>query len=327
MVERWDRIGRAAAYGAALALTPYLLIKVSWVLGSLLGLAPIGDGFSLPVWVVLNLVTIGMAGIGIALGLALVRPWGMRIPGWLVAFVAWVGSGFLVSLLPYAVLTSVIGAASADAGGSDDPAMPVWEAVLIEFSFLGMACGLALALPAYLRRRWPEAFTGRVGDGARTGLPWPAVLAATVGAVWLYWSVGGTLGISHPGERTADGYALTGLGGFWALAGAAALWTLTRGRPARLPRWVPLTLGWLGSGSLFAWSAWKLPFTLVLALAEPAEVTLPENLVLAATLHAAATLAGATMLLKLISLRPTTPPVPRSRAADDEGMGAECRWG
>ncbi|MGW1587898.1 hypothetical protein [Streptomyces sp. NPDC002386] len=48
---RWDRIGRAAAYGAA-ALVPYLVIKVSWVVGSLPGLLPVGRGFSLDGWLV-----------------------------------------------------------------------------------------------------------------------------------------------------------------------------------------------------------------------------------------------------------------------------------
>ncbi|MFD7162948.1 hypothetical protein [Streptomyces violascens] len=92
-------------------MSPYLLIKVSWVVGSLLGLAPIGKGFNLAGWVFLSTVTIGMAAIGIALALALVRRWGMRIPGRLVAFCAWTGSGFLVLILTYAVLTTMLDAA------------------------------------------------------------------------------------------------------------------------------------------------------------------------------------------------------------------------
>ncbi|WP_164992214.1 hypothetical protein [Streptomyces sp. L2] len=46
-MERWDRIGRVAGYGSAAALVPYLVIKVSWVAGSALGLLPVGRGFSL----------------------------------------------------------------------------------------------------------------------------------------------------------------------------------------------------------------------------------------------------------------------------------------
>ncbi|WP_370422197.1 hypothetical protein AB8O64_28635 [Streptomyces sp. QH1-20] len=308
-MERWDRVGRCAGYGAVLALSPYLLIKVLWVVGSLLGLAPIGEGFNLAGWVVLNTVTIGMAGIGIALALALVRPWGMRIPGWLVAFCAWTGAGFLVSILPYAVLSTVLDAmrgGMADSRG-EDSALPGWEGALIQFSFIGMGLGLALALPAYLRRRWPEAFTARVKDGTPTAVPWAAAVAAVVGLAWLYWAVGGTLGVARPAERDTYGYLLTGVGALWALAGSAAIWMLARQRPARVPYHLLLALGWLGSGSLFAWSGWKLPLTLFVALAHPTDVTLPENLAVAAVLHLAAVVAGVGMLRSLVGSRPRTP--------------------
>lgn len=152
-MDRMDRAGRLAAYGAALAMTPYALIKISWVVGALAGLLPIGDGFRLTGWLVLNTATIGMAGIGIAMALALVRPWGTRIPGPLVVFVAWVGTGFLVPVLPFAVLDSLLGLSDGEPRSEDDPgpAMPGWEAALIQISFVGMGLGLAVALPAYLR--------------------------------------------------------------------------------------------------------------------------------------------------------------------------------
>ncbi|WP_046494188.1 hypothetical protein [Streptomyces odonnellii] len=307
-MDRWDRVGRVAAYAAALALTPYLLIKVSWVVGSLLGLLPVGAGFGKTEWVVLNCATIGMAGIGIAVALALVRPWGMRIPGAPLAFCAWVGTGFLVPVLPYAVLSSLLG--SADSGpesGSDvGPSMPVWEAALVQIGFVGMGLGLAVALPAYLRRRWPDAFAGRLGDGgggSPGALPWTVVVGSAVGLIWLYWAVGGTAGVAHRGERDLAWYVLSGLFGFWALVASAATWAAVRGRPARVPRWGPMVLGWLGSGSLFAWSGWKLPFTLYLAVVRPAGAALPENLALAAVLHVAAVAAGAAMLRALVRTR------------------------
>ncbi|MGW7003342.1 hypothetical protein ACWGCW_11050 [Streptomyces sp. NPDC054933] len=81
----------------------------------------------------------------------------------------------------------------------------------------------------------------------------------------------------------------------------AATWTVVCARPARLPCWVPRTLGWLGSGSLFAWSGWKLPFTLYVAVASPAGTVLPENLVVALVVHVAAVGAGAAMLWTLVS--------------------------
>ncbi|WP_327360239.1 hypothetical protein [Streptomyces sp. NBC_01296] len=306
-MDRWDRVGRSAAYGAALALLPYLLIKVSWVVGSLVGVLPVGNGFGVAEWVVLNTVTIGMAAIGIALALALVRPWGMRIPGALVAFCAWVGSGFLVSILPFAVFGALLDGGGGSQGGGEDPAMPVWEGVLVQFSFLGMGLGLALAVPAYLRRRWPEAFAGRVGDGPRTASPWAAAVGAAVGLVWLYWAVGGTVGIAHPAGRVTDWYVLGAVSGFWALAGSAAVGMVARARPARLPRWLPLVFGWVGSGSLFAWSSWKLPITLYTAWADPVGAGRPESLAVVVVLLLCAVAAGAAMLRTLVRTRIRVP--------------------
>ncbi|MFD3482649.1 hypothetical protein [Streptomyces sp. NPDC058665] len=320
-MERWDRAGRRAAYGAALALVPYALIKVSWVVGSLAGVLPVGDGFGMAEWVVLNTVTIGMAAIGIALALALVRPWGMRIPGPPVVICAWVGSGFLVSILPFAVFGALRGSAGGSGAGGDDPEMPAWEGTLVQLSFLGMGLGLALAVPAYLRRRWPDAFTGRLGDAPRTATPWAAALGGAVGLVWLYWALGGTAGIAHPAERNADWYVLTALSGGWALAAAAVTTTLTHARPARLPRRPALILGWIGSGSLFAWSAWKAPASLYVAWADPPDTLPPEHPAAAVTLHLCAVLAGAAMLRTLLRTRARAfghrqpPPGPGHRAA------------
>ncbi|MEU6279942.1 hypothetical protein [Streptomyces sp. NPDC047028] len=300
-MERWDRIGRAAAYGAAAALVPYLVIKVSWVVGSLLGLLPVGRGFSLGEWLVLNTITIGMAAAGITLGLALVRPWGMRIPGRLVGFVAWVGSGFLVSILPFVVVSALVGSGgSGDSGG--DAALPGWEAVLLECSFVGTGIGLALALPAYLWRRRPPALRRPVRSGTGTSgtPPWPAVAAAVTGLAWSYWAVGGTLGIAHRDERPADWHVLVGVSACWALAASAAVLALVRRPAARLPYPLLLAVAWLGSGSMFAWSGWRLPATVYVALAHPSDVAYPESVWVALALHATAVLTGAGIMRTLI---------------------------
>lgn len=304
-MERWDRAGRIGAYGGAAALTPYLLIKASWVVGSLLGVLPVGAGFGLAEWVALNTATIGMAALGIAAALALVRPWGMRIPAGPLLFVVWVGTGFLVPILPYAVLSSLLGHSDDAAKGGDDggASMPGWEAALVQTGFVGMGLALAVALPAYLRRRWPDAFAGRVGDGGGGSAgrpPWTVFAGTAVGGVWLYWAAGGSAGLAQPAERATGWYLLTGVAGVWALLASAAMWAVARGRPARLPRWVPLVLGWLGAGSLFAWSGWRLPFTLYLAVAKPAGTVWPENLALAASLYLAAVATGACMVGSLL---------------------------
>ncbi|MET8101536.1 hypothetical protein ABZV29_34585 [Streptomyces sp. NPDC005236] len=305
-MERWDRIGRAAAYGAAAALVPYLVIKVSWVVGSLLGLLPVGRGFSLGGWLVLNTVTIGMAAAGITLGLALVRPWGMRISGWLVRFFAWVGSGFLVSILPFVVVSALVNSGTSSSGGSrtsgGDAAMPGWEAVLLQCSFVGTGIALAIALPAYLWRRWPHALHRPEPPRTRTssGAVWPAVTGAATGLVWLYWAAGGPLGIAHRDERPASWHVLVGVSAGWALVGSAAVLALVRRRSTRLPYPLLLALAWLGSGSMFAWSGWRLPATVYVALAHPSDVSYPENIAVAVALHVTAVLTGAGIIRTLV---------------------------
>ncbi|MBT2384908.1 hypothetical protein [Streptomyces sp. ISL-11] len=324
--QRWRTVRKVAAYGAALTLTPYLLIKVSWVVGTLLGLLPMGEGFSITEWVVLNTVTVGMAAIGIVLALVLARPWGGRLPAAPVIFCAWVGAGFLVPVIPYMLISQFLGAkgseehgnggAGGDAGGGGgDAAMPGWEVALIGVGFLGMAVGLAVALPLYLCERWPQAFHGPVGDDApedgRAGAgalrPWPAGLAvaaaAVLGLAGLYWACGGTAGIDHPGLRDLNPSLMTGNAGLWALIGGCALWSLTTRRTTRratrLPLWIPVTLTGVASGSLFAWGGWKLPVTLYFAVVPHGDPQ-PQNLVVAASQHAVSIATGATMLYALL---------------------------
>ena len=148
VVDRWDRAGEVAAYGAALALTPYLVIKVSWVAGALAGVLPTGDGMRTSEWVALNLATIVMSGVGIVVALALVRPWGLRLPARLLVAGSWIGAGFLVPLLPYAVVGLVDIDARVDArlGGGADPGR-------VRRHGPGARGGAAGVLPAAMARR------------------------------------------------------------------------------------------------------------------------------------------------------------------------------
>jgi hypothetical protein len=298
-------VGRArtlAGLGGALAMVPYLLIKVSWVAGALLGLLPHDEGFTLGGWVALNVVTIAMAATGIALAVALARPWGRRIPAAPLLTVAWIGAGFLVPMLPYLALTALV-ADGATTEGPTGPTMPGWEAALITASFAGLGLGLAIAVPLYLRDRWPVAFHGRLGSLPATAPGVTATVAvvatAASGVLTLAWAAGATPGLAHPEARSGGWHLLTGTTAGWALAGAAALWLLGRRRPARLPVWAPVAVAWTASGMLAAWSAWKLPLLAALAanpgLAEP----WPEDLAVAAVQHVVGVVAGVAGLLAL----------------------------
>ncbi|MEV4256954.1 hypothetical protein AB0J52_27650, partial [Spirillospora sp. NPDC049652] len=164
---------RWAGYGAAGALAMYLLVKAVWVVVALgTGRSPM-HGMSTGEWVVLNVVTVGMAAVGIGLGLALAGEWGLRLPAAPVLLFAWLAAGLLVSTVPFSLLGSLLKDGGGDGGGDDGASAPSWEGALITVGFAGMAIGVAIALPIYLRERWPAALTGRVGTPQITPTPGP----------------------------------------------------------------------------------------------------------------------------------------------------------
>jgi hypothetical protein len=261
-------------------MTPYLVTKIVWVVGALMGLLPTSAGMSVPAFVGLNLVTIGLAVPGILLGLMLARrrPGGRAGP---ILLFGWVGSGFLVPLIPSLVRGFFTGSGA--------------ELWLIQGSFLAMALCLLVAVPLYLAERWPSAYT-------RPAPPALALLPLLSGAVALYWTLGGQLGLAHPAARDTDWYLTGALTAAWALAGA---WAMTRrGRLAA-------AVTWFSSGLLFAWSAWRLPFTVLLALRFDPTVTWPENLGVAGAVFAVNIVAGLLMVRSLIRSTVSTGDSPR----------------
>ncbi|WP_192809436.1 hypothetical protein [Actinomadura rudentiformis] len=315
---RWSVMRRLAGYAAALSMGLYLVVKVVWVTAALLGDAP--DDFGTADWVVLNAVTVVMAVTGVALGLALAQRRGRRLPAVPVIFFSWVGAGFLVPMLPYALIRSVLGAFGADSGGGGDgsDAAPRWETVFITIGFAGMAMGLAVAIPIYLRERWPRAFLGRVGDGQ--ALSSPLVTAAMVVAgglalLWCHWALGGTLGLDPARDRwDLDGRLLNASSGLWALVGVWSLWALTRRRPRSLRLWIPTALAFGASGSLFAWSAWKLPMVIL----RPGGFVTAEYTLIAVVEHALSIGVGLALMAAL--LRSISTEDVARRAADGVGV-------
>jgi hypothetical protein len=299
---RWSKVRGLAGYTAALGMSLYLAVKVVWVAAGLRGYGP--DDYSTADWVALNAVTVLMAVTGIGLGLALAQPWGRRLPAIPVIFISWVGAGFLVPMLPYAVISNVLGALGIDLGGGGDDgsiSSPRGEEIFIAIGFAAMAVGLAVALPIYLRERWPRPFLGRVGDGtARSSKPVTAAMAVAVGLglLWSYWALGGTLGLdpAHRDHWDLNGRLLNASSGLWALLGAWSIWTVTRHRPARLRRWIPMTLAFGASGSLFAWSCWKLP----MAILRPGGFVTAEYTMVAIIQHALSIGVGLTLMAAIL---------------------------
>lgn len=293
-------------YGAAASLSLYLLVKVVWVAASLFGRTP--STFTDGDWIVLNAVTVGMSVVGVVLGLALAQPWGRRVPAAPLVFVAWVGAGFLVPMIPYMLVSAVLGADGGGGGGSGGSGggdtVPAWEMVFITIGFAGMALGLALALPVYLRERWPAAFLGRVGDRltvriGRSHLRALYILTAALALLWTSWAAGGTLGLepAHRHMMDTNGRLLVGNSALWAVIGAAAIRAIAKGRP-RTPLWIPMALAFISSGSLFAWAAWKLPWALV----RPGGYTAPEYPAVSVLQYGLSIAAGIVMLAALLKV-------------------------
>lgn len=313
---RRQKVRRMAGFAGAVAMTPYLLIKVFWVIGALVGVLPLGPRIDLTGWVVLNTVTVVMAATGIAVTLVLAGVGGRRIPDAVLLILAWIGVGFLVPMLPYLVASTVLGDDSGgEASGDAGVSLSGWEGALFQVSFIGLGVGLAVALLVAVLERWPALLAGRLGDGRagsavtdgrRAALGTLAVIgASTVAVVGLYWAVGGTLGLAHQDARTMNWRLLTANGACWALFGAVATWMLSRARPGHLQRWIPMTIAWAASGFLVAWNCWKLPFVIYLAVdGSAAAEPWPEHLGLAAAQFVLGALAGAAMLATLLASRP-----------------------
>jgi hypothetical protein len=216
---------RIGGYGAALAVTPYLLIKVAWTFGIFLP----NEGMGNPGWRAINATTALVALVGILLAMAFVRPWGERLPAWLVVPPVWVGTGLLV---PMVLLAPVLGpAAVARDAASGSAGVWAYEQVFVIASLVGVGLGLPVALAGYAKARWPEALGGPIYSGEGPGhtrrLQAPLAGAVAVGCVLLgltkaYWALGGTVGIdpARLGDRDLWWHLLTLSTGAWSLAGA-----------------------------------------------------------------------------------------------------------
>jgi hypothetical protein len=313
---RWSTARRLAGYGAAASLSLYLAVKVVWVTAALLGHAPADFG-SLD-WVVLNAVTVGMSAAGIVLALLLAQGLRWRIPAAPLLFFAWMAGGFLVPLLPYGVVSAVLGAAGVQTGGeggdSGGDSAPSWELILIGIGFTGMAVGLAVALPIYIRERWPAAFLGRLEARGRSSdrrVPVAAVVVAVPTALWTYWSFGGTHGLdpAHRDLVDLNTRLLLGNSALWALLGTWSTWAIASARP-NVPVWLPLTLGFTSSGSLFAWGSWRL----AVAVLRPGGYETAEHPGVAVAEHGLAVVGGVLMLTALL------------RTFSGPGRGASVAW-
>jgi hypothetical protein len=155
----WPAMGTVTAYAAAIVAFGYALVSLYWALGGHALVSTIGGyveqfarrGGALPVLIALAAALAKLAG-GL-LALALVRPWGRRVPrGWLLSGSA----GASALLVVYGGLNVVLGALVLlgvihPTGGVDRTALG-WHVGVWDLWFLVWGILLALALVGYWRR-------------------------------------------------------------------------------------------------------------------------------------------------------------------------------
>lgn len=269
------RVGRVRAVARVIAITaclPYIGLKTAWMAGSRVGI-PDGSELLTPGAgvAVVNVLTVLMDASVILLALLLTRPWGRRVPAWLLVVPVWVASGLLLPIMTAYPLQLAVRLLGGDDGkpsgdGGPDPFLDPWVFGVVYTGFIlqGLALGTLFAL--YARERWGHLWQGSLRSLPRTptapALRATAVAAALLalvpGAAHLLWATGSTAGLNagRVAERTSDHYVLATVNALFAAVAAAGVLLLAFRRGGRLPLRVPLVLAWAGSAQMACWGGW-----------------------------------------------------------------------
>jgi hypothetical protein len=303
--DRFPLAALIAGYGSVASALPYLALKIVWLSGGTLGAAN-PEVMRDDSMIVLNAVTAGMDLIAIALALAFTHAWGLRIPAWLLLPPMWVASGLLATFV-VGVPIAVIHAALTDGlpritGGPVQP----WVYAVVYTEFTGLGIGLMAAFFLYARRKWPAlleppanaAASGPTRDVQILLANTLAFVSAVLAALYLAWASGADVGLSADAaaRRTMVSTIMNGMHGLLMLAAAAGMSMIVHGAGGRVPSWLPVSMAWVGSGSMFGWGAWQL----VNVLGATALMRNAEPMPLANVASFVRTIAGASLGLLLI---------------------------
>jgi hypothetical protein len=146
---------RTLGWLAAAGTLPYVVLKVLWLTGSTTGTSDpafLAD----PTIHAMNVVTLGMDVVVVALALALTHRWGERLPAWLVLLPMWVGTGFLVPMAVSIMPGTVAAIALSDAGTG--PLLP-WVQPMVYGGFAWQGVFLCAAFVVHARTRWGAVVT------------------------------------------------------------------------------------------------------------------------------------------------------------------------
>ncbi|MFD7639453.1 hypothetical protein ACFV4P_02245 [Kitasatospora sp. NPDC059795] len=270
-----SRLRTALCAGTIVATLPYLALKIAWVAGS--GIGVHGDGMHSGAMIGANLATVGMDAVAAVLALALARPWGRRIPGWLLVLPMFVATGLLAPIAFVAPVAAVVGAFTGGITSSDQGQdfIEGWVFAMVYGGFGLQAIGLVGGFVLHARERWAPVFALRLRDlpvGPADGVRRLVVVGvAALGlvpvAIQLCWAFGSH--VLRPDDNRPDAQSLVVNGGYAlltvvGLVGIQALtWRRRDGRPAR----GALVAAWVGTGTSFGWGLfWLLASTVTTPL-------------------------------------------------------------
>ncbi|NGN67949.1 hypothetical protein G5C51_29130, partial [Streptomyces sp. A7024] len=128
--SRADRLRPALRALAIAACVPYLTLKLAWLSGSHVGI-PAGSDLrrSEGALFAANTATVVMDAAVIVLAFALTRPWGRRLPGWLLLLPLWVATGLLAPIVvgfPAQLVARLFGADTGSQQPADEPFLAEW---------------------------------------------------------------------------------------------------------------------------------------------------------------------------------------------------------
>ncbi|MFJ4862996.1 hypothetical protein [Streptomyces sp. NPDC088748] len=255
------RILRAVA---VVATVPYVGLKAAWLAGSHLG---IPEGSVLrepgPFFVAANSVTLAMDACVILLALVLTRPWGIRVPGWLLTVPVFAATGLLTPIVfafPGQLVVRALGFGSDPAvEAAREPFLDSWVFMVVYTGFIVQGLALAGLFVPYARERWGRRWQGVTGERLPPSTGVVAAAASAVGlavaAVYGYWTFGGSAGLgAGTADLSADRAVVTAVDAICALAAGAGALLLARG--GTIPARWPLGLAWIGGAATLSWGAW-----------------------------------------------------------------------
>nr|WP_306943724.1 hypothetical protein [Streptomyces phaeochromogenes] len=263
-----SRVRRVLCAVAVVACLPYIALKAAWLGGSRLG---IPEGSSLldhrAAMAVANGASVLLDSAVIVLALLLTRPWGLRVPAWLLVFPMWVATGLLAPIMtgyPLQLIVRAFGGTvnkAADTGR--EPFLDEWVFGVVYTGFIVQGLALGTLFVLYARDRWGRLWrewpAGRGRTAQRTAALVAGIVALFPAALHLLWACGSATGLdeARAEDRTGDFHVLEGMYVVFLAAAVTGAYLLAFRRSGRtLSVKVPLALAWTGSGAVACWGGW-----------------------------------------------------------------------